>query len=105
VFRSAVVNNIISAFARRLIITYYYPLYLPNMALLYLILAALPVVGWLAYSSLKHARFQQFKNIPRLSPDLIWGHMKLVNEYQIKVGKQRHIGMLVLCEQLSRVTF
>jgi hypothetical protein len=87
------------------VISIHHILRLSTMAVLGLFLAVLPILGWLAYSFVKRARFQQFKNIPRLSPDLIWGHMKLVNEYQIKVGKQRHIGMVFQCDRFSRAAF
>jgi hypothetical protein len=66
------------------------------MALLRVVLVALPLVLWLAYSYVKRTRFQRFKNIPQLSPDLIWGHLKTIHNFQIKVGKDKHVGVLRL---------
>jgi hypothetical protein len=71
------------------------------MALLRLVLIALPFLAWVAYSYVKRIRFQQFKNIPRLSPSLVWGHMKLINEYMVKQGSEKHIGMFPFVQYLK----
>ncbi|KAE9978939.1 hypothetical protein EG327_007200 [Venturia inaequalis] len=50
------------------------------MALLHMI-PLVPLLVWLAYKFLNHYRTEQFKALPRMRPDLIWGHMKVVGEY------------------------
>lgn len=62
------------------------------------IIPLIPLLVWLAYKFLNYYRIEQFKALPRMRPDLIWGHMKVVGEYvkaSEKGRKGAHEGMLV----------
>ncbi len=50
------------------------------MAILKVLLIAIPVIGFYLYRRLKWLRFEQYKGYPAPQSDLIWGHMKLINE-------------------------
>ncbi|KAF2423662.1 cytochrome P450 monooxygenase [Tothia fuscella] len=60
------------------------------MALLRFILLAVPFLAWLGYRFIRKKRFEQYKNIPRLPPNLIWGHLKALNEFIQSEGLGKH---------------
>ncbi|TLD37964.1 hypothetical protein E2P81_ATG03639 [Venturia nashicola] len=53
------------------------------------ILSLLPLLVWFVYRLLRYYRLEQFRGLPRMKPDLIWGHMKVVGEYVKEVEKER----------------
>lgn len=60
------------------------------------VLPLLPPLIWFVYKFLHHYRIDQFKTLPQMKPDLIWGHMKAVGKYVRKneAGrKNAHEGM------------
>jgi hypothetical protein len=59
------------------------------MGLLRLLIPIVPVLAWLLYKVLRYYRIEQLKGIPRLKPDLIWGHLKVVGEYIAKMEKEK----------------
>lgn len=68
------------------------------MSLLYA-LPLLSLLAWLSYRLLNHYRIEQFKALPRMKPNLIWGHMKAVGEYvrELEAGRKgAHEGMFSL---------
>jgi hypothetical protein len=62
------------------------------MAILRLILVAIPFLAWWGYTVAKKTRFERFKNIPQLPSSLVWGHMKALNEYIQAAGSGKHTG-------------
>lgn len=66
------------------------------MVLLTFLIAVVPVLIWFLYKTLRYYRIEQLRDLPRLKPDLVWGHMKVVGEYIARVEKERkggHEGM------------
>lgn len=63
------------------------------------LLPLLPISAWLIYKFLNYYRIDQLKALPRMKPDLFWGHMKVVGEY-VKIlereKKGAHEGMFKL---------
>ncbi|KAK1848577.1 cytochrome p450 [Colletotrichum chrysophilum] len=49
---------------------------LPSIALL-----ALPALLLYLYSAVYYRRFKQFANYPQVKPSLVWGHLKITNEF------------------------
>ncbi|QDS73378.1 hypothetical protein FKW77_007316 [Venturia effusa] len=47
------------------------------------------LAAYLAYRFLRYYRINQFKALPRLKPDLVWGHMKVVGEYVREMERER----------------
>ena len=50
------------------------------MAVLKAILILLPLLAYYLYRRLQWYRFEQQKDFPRPPTDLLWGHVKLINE-------------------------
>lgn len=48
----------------------------PSIALL-----ALPALLLYLYAAVYYRRFKQFANYPQVKPSLIWGHLKITNEF------------------------
>jgi hypothetical protein len=59
------------------------------LLILRLLVPLLPVLAWILYRTLRYYRIEQLKDLPRLKPDLIWGHMKVVNEYITEMEQSR----------------
>jgi len=62
------------------------------MALLKFVLLLTPFVLYYLYRRLRWLRFEQYKDFPQLPSDLLWGHMKLMNEVRTEPGQhpRRH---------------
>lgn len=58
-----------------------------------LIIAAVPVLLWYAYSTVFRLRFKQYADLPRAPPSLIWGHLATIGEFYKKGDSRRHIGL------------
>lgn len=56
------------------------------------ILATVPLLVWYLYAKLKWMRFEQYKNYPSAPTSLLWGHLKLINEFSQKGDVRRHSG-------------
>ncbi|KAF1346945.1 cytochrome P450 [Delphinella strobiligena] len=56
-----------------------------------LILAAVPILLWYAYSTVFRLRFKQYEDLPRAPPSLIWGHLATIGEFYKKGDSRRHI--------------
>ena len=60
------------------------------MVLLKFVLLLIPVVLFYLYRRLRWLRFEQYKDFPQLPADLLWGHMKVINEVRRAPGQ--HLG-------------
>ncbi|KAK3686206.1 cytochrome P450 [Podospora appendiculata] len=56
-----------------------------------LFLAALPLLGAYLFLRLRYFRLKQYAHIPQLKPSLVWGHMKAVHEYALRLQADSHI--------------
>lgn len=50
-------------------------------------LLALPAFMFYLFSAIHYRRLKQFAHFPQMKPSFVWGHMKLLNEYQRKRGE------------------
>ncbi|KAK1982998.1 cytochrome P450 52A11 [Colletotrichum cereale] len=49
---------------------------------------ALPAILLYLYSALSYRRFKQYAHFPRLTPSLLWGHLKAVNDFHQRRGEK-----------------
>ncbi|PGH08037.1 hypothetical protein GX51_01478 [Blastomyces parvus] len=80
--------------------------------------ASVPLLVFALYSRLKYYRFHQFAHIPQPPPDLLFGHLKVINDALVKEPGRHHvffdlrpveyplmvIGSHEIAEQISRAS-
>ncbi|KAK1834898.1 putative sterigmatocystin biosynthesis P450 monooxygenase stcS [Podospora conica] len=55
-----------------------------------LVLVAIAALAAYLYNKVRHARFEQYKEIPQLKTSLVWGHLKVMNDFLIRREPDRH---------------
>lgn len=61
-----------------------------------LVVAAIPAVVFYLFQKLYYIRFRQYAAWPQMPPSLLWGHLKVMNDFIESGAKQRHVGGLAL---------
>ncbi|KAK0609597.1 cytochrome P450 [Bombardia bombarda] len=60
-----------------------------------LLLAALPLLAVYLYTRLRYLRFRQYANIPQIKSSLVWGHMRVLNDFILRGKVDRHIDQVL----------
>ncbi|KAJ3546154.1 hypothetical protein NM208_g2144 [Fusarium decemcellulare] len=60
------------------------------MVLIPIVAAALSLLVTYLYTTLRFKRFKQYAHLPQLPPSLLWGHMRVYDEFMKRGNKDRH---------------
>ncbi|KAF4460676.1 cytochrome P450 [Fusarium albosuccineum] len=60
------------------------------MVLIPIVVAALSLLVTYLYTTLRFKRFKQYAHLPQLPPSLLWGHMRVYDEFMKRGNKDRH---------------
>ncbi|KAK0741392.1 cytochrome P450 [Schizothecium vesticola] len=55
-----------------------------------LVLVALAALAVYLYNRVRHARLEQYREIPQLKSSLVWGHLKTMNDFLVRREPDRH---------------
>ncbi|KAF5012253.1 hypothetical protein FDECE_1634 [Fusarium decemcellulare] len=60
------------------------------MVLIPIVVVALSLLVTYLYTTLRFKRFKQYAHLPQLPPSLLWGHMRVYDEFMKRGNKDRH---------------
>jgi hypothetical protein len=58
------------------------------------LVAVAPALLVYLYSRLRYFRLIQYRHLPQFEPSLLWGHLKIINDFLQRGDPSRHIGTL-----------